>query len=414
MAGNALTFANNNLSGGTYFNFVYIYGDLIGDIILPEEYFSQVPCSTCGADVLAANTGNGSDSTNTAAVDQTTNNSSFQSNDANIENNMLLAATTGSNETSKNTGGDSEIQTGDVNVNGQVLNVANSNISGGDWWLVLINEAGNWIGQILGAPSNSGNFAGSDGTSFSVDENGIITAVNSGNGSGSTNNSGVSNTTNNTTVQTNTANIVNNLNLSANTGGNSASKNTGGNSSITTGDANIIASIINMVNNNVSGSGRLFVTVIDVFGSWLGNFRAPGYVQEALAEDSGSDNPQGGVSSTDNRETGSSEVANSENRSNNGSNNGSQENDSSNSTGSSQRRLLVSYAATSSTGGGGYAQVAGFQAENISGTNSGDSLTAKVNFKKAVKINLAWLLIVIPASLIALVAIRKYRVLKSK
>lgn len=402
VAGNALTLANNNLSGGVYFNFVYIYGDLIGDIILPEEYFNSVPCSTCGADLLAANTANGSDSTNNASIDQTINNETFQYNDVNIENNMLLAAQTGSNSTSQNTGGDSEIKTGDTNVNGQVLNVANSNIAGGDWWLVLINEAGNWIGKILGAPSGSGTYAGSDGTLFSVDENGIITAINSGNGSGSTNNTSVSNTTNNTTVQNNTANIVNNLNLSASTGGNSASKNTGGSSSIETGDANIIASIVNMVNNNISGGGRLFVTVIDVFGSWLGNFRAPGYVPPVLAENSGSEDPQQvDVSSAGGSTEGSSEVA-----------------DDSSSTSSpvpspTSTNKLFTFVAAGSRGGGNV-QVASFQMENTGGTNSDNSLTTQVNSKKVVKINLAWLLIVIPASLVAFLAIRKYRILKNK
>ena len=65
---------------------------------------------------------------------------------------------------------------------------------------------------------------------------------------------------------------MNNVDLYANTGGNSASRNTGGDNSITTGDATIVANIINFVNTNISGNGRLFVNVVNVFGSWFGDF----------------------------------------------------------------------------------------------------------------------------------------------
>jgi hypothetical protein len=76
---------------------------------------------------------------------------------------------------------------------------------------------------------------------------------------------------------------VNNVNLSANTGGNRASYNTGGDSSITTGDANIIANIVNFVNNNIVGGGNLFVNIVNVFGSWIGDFVTPGYTPQNSA-----------------------------------------------------------------------------------------------------------------------------------
>ena len=82
--------------------------------------------------------------------------------------------------------------------------------------------------------------------------------------------------TTNTTTQTNTADLNNNLQLSANTGGNSASYNTGGSNGILTGDAQIIANLVNFVNNNITGGGRLVVSVVNVFGSWLGDFVTSG------------------------------------------------------------------------------------------------------------------------------------------
>jgi hypothetical protein len=84
----------------------------------------------------------------------------------------------------------------------------------------------------------------------------------------------ITNTT--TTTQTNNAKIENNVNLSANAGGNNASYNTGGNSNVSTGDTQVIVNIVNFVNTNITGGGKLVVTVVNVFGSWLGDFVAPG------------------------------------------------------------------------------------------------------------------------------------------
>ncbi|HLB60289.1 MAG TPA: hypothetical protein VJL83_01650 [Patescibacteria group bacterium] len=153
------------------------------------------------------------------------------------------------------------------------MNVANTNIDG-NWFLVLVNEAGNWIGQIFGGEEGS-NIAGNAATDFTVDANGNVTVGNTGNGSGSTNTATADVTNNSTVEQTNTAEIVNNISLGANTGKNSASKNTGGSNMIETGDANIVANIVNFVNTNITGGGNLFVTVVNVFGSWTGDFVTP-------------------------------------------------------------------------------------------------------------------------------------------
>src|SRR5690606_28208657 len=93
---------------------------------------------------------------------------------------------------------------------------------------------------------------------------------------GSNNSASANQSSDTTTTQTNDANIHNNLNLSANTGGNDAKFNTGGDSNIVTGDATIIANIVNFVNNNIVGDGKLVVTVVNVFGSWVGDLITPG------------------------------------------------------------------------------------------------------------------------------------------
>lgn len=274
VSANVLTLANNNIAGGVIYGVVNIYGDLVGDIILPEADF--IAC--CFIETTLQNTNNGFGSTNTLAVGQSTNNSSSQFNISEIENNLTLYANTGGNETSRNTNGDNSLETGEANIIANVVNFVNNNILGGDWWLVIVNEGGRWIGKIIGAGDS--NIFGSQGFSVTTNANGEVTVTNSDNGSGTTNTQTVSLETNNTTNQLNSARIENNINLSANTGGNSASRNTGGNNSISTGDANIIANIVNFVNNNIIGGGRLFVTVINVFGSWVGDFIGPGYEKE--------------------------------------------------------------------------------------------------------------------------------------
>ncbi len=297
---NVLTFANNNIAGDVVYAVVNIFGDLLGDILFPEEFMANC----CGVSSKASNTGNGPDSVNNTNVNIDNSENTFQANDANIVNELIFDATTGENATNRNTGGDSSITTGNTSVDANVLNVANSNIADGNMWLVLINEAGNWIGKILGSSDNS-NFAGSEGTEFTVDENGFITASNAGNGENTDNVSDiVLNNTDNTT-QNNTADIHNTLNLSANTGGNQASNNTGGDSNIKTGDAKIVANLINFVNNNIKGNGKLFVTVVNVFGSWFGDFVSPGQTQQSKT-DSSEQNTGGPNASTNS----SSQIAN--------------------------------------------------------------------------------------------------------
>jgi len=276
VSANVVTFANNNLQGDVIYGVVNIYGELYGDIILPQDQVKG--CSTnCGSGSTAvSNTGNGQDSTNTASSTTNNNDATFQSNDATIQNNVIVDATTGDNKATDNIGDGSNIDTGNSNVQVKTINVANSNIDGdGNMWLVIVNEAGKWVGKLLGSPDGS-NMAGSEGTEFVVADNGEVTVSNNGNGQGSTNTSSSTTNNNSTTVQNNNANVVNNLNLSANTGDNTVTDNGGGTSTVKTGDAQVIANLVNFVNNNIKGNGKLVVTVVNVFGKWVGDFVAPG------------------------------------------------------------------------------------------------------------------------------------------
>ncbi|OGG23647.1 hypothetical protein A3A79_00365 [Candidatus Gottesmanbacteria bacterium RIFCSPLOWO2_01_FULL_43_11b] len=386
ISANLLTFANNNLSGDVIYSVVNIYGDLLGDIIFPESEFTNC----CGTSATLANTGNGSDSTNTTDVNLTNTDTSVQNNVAIIENNLDMEATSGDNSTSKNTGGNNSITTGDTSIDAQVVNVANTNIDGGNWWLVLVNEAGNWIGHILGA---DGSYAGSVGTEFEVNEAGEITVTNSGNGSGSTNTGTVNQDTSNTTIQNNTAHVVNNVTLDANTGGNSASKNTGGNSTIETGDANIVANIVNFVNNNIIGGGKLFVTVINVFGSWTGNFLPPGFQKPA-------------AQAANNPEIGGADV---HQGSNSQSNSNSQSSNSSGNSGNSSTTTTATVETTDPEGTTQLTFAAGqLGSVHILGTTTTDDAEPVTQGRQVVQINLAWLLLLIPCAIL-LVVLRRLR-----
>jgi len=391
VSANALTFANNNISGNVIYSVVNIFGKLIGDILLPEGF-------CCFNTVSAENSGNGSESLNIADINLTNTDLTYQFNAADIQNNLILYANTGENDTSKNTGGTSSIKTGSASAKAQVVNVANTNIDGGDWWLVIVNEAGNWVGKIIGAPLGS-LFGGSEGFVFGVSDSGEITATNSGNGSDSQNTSGVSQQTSNTTIQNNDATIVNNLDLSANTGANSASRNTGGDSTIKTGDANIIANLVNFVNNNIVGTGKLFVTVVNVFGSWLGDFVGPGMVKE---NDNNSQQALGGPAPSQESSVGGN--GNSQSKSSTVANVSLTQNPlPSSSTPDSSENYILGILNTSDVG------VSGGEGEGeiavVAGTNtlSQDSTQGK----KVVKINLAWLLFGIP--MVALYLIRRKR-----
>lgn len=389
VAANVLTFANNNIAGNVIYGIVNIFGDLIGDIIFPEDQIN----SCCAGSITAKNTGNGSGSDNSSNVDIIDTDNTFQSNNADITNDLVFDANTGENATSRNTGGDSTVTSGDTNIDVNLLNIANTNLAGGNWWIVMVNDiARGWVGKIMGSPDDAF-FAGSEGSDFQVDENGYITATNNKNGTNSTNDTSASVTNTDTTTQTNNADIDNNLKLTANTGNNSASDNTGGDSDIKTGDATIVANMINFVNNNIKGNGKVFVTVVNVFGTWLGDFVSPGQNQQqhaAAAENQNQNN----------------------NNSNSGNNNNqsSTSNKSSNSTTPSPTQTVASV----NSNGSGTTQVttgnsntqAGVQgaSTNSNGAEVANSLVKGATLdipvlgsaNKVMSINLAWLLVVLP------------------
>jgi hypothetical protein len=161
-------------------------------------------------------TGNGAESENTVKVDKPSESNVQQSNNAQISNNITTTTDTGDNSASNNTGGETNIQTGDAIQSTDIANDINTSVV--DQTCCPTAE-----------PTSSVNI--------------------SGNGAKSENNASVQNTTQTTISVTQNATITNNIHQTANTGNNSANNNNG-DVKIKTG--NIISDLT--INNNVNYS----------------------------------------------------------------------------------------------------------------------------------------------------------------
>lgn len=155
-------------------------------------------------------TGNGDGSSSSVNVSSSNNASVEQTNNANVANNVEVNANTGGNSADQNTGGETNITTGDITSNVEIVNAG-------------INQS-----QVtVGCCDNSN-------TNISVTKNGS----NSSNSVGYSSNSGTN------VSQNNNATIVNAISGRANTGYNTANKNNG-NVSIDTGSIYVEDTIIN-------------------------------------------------------------------------------------------------------------------------------------------------------------------------
>lgn len=179
------------------------------------------------ADTTLVVSGNGSSSDNAVNVANNNNAVVTQNNNAVVTNSVTSNATTGGNEASKNTGGNTGIETGNAK---SVANVATS---------VNANQA-------VIDPCNC--------------NNGNTKVVIKGNGDGSESKATLENTNTATVNQNNTAVVVNDVNTNAKTGNNEANKNTAGNSTILTGDATAKANVTTNANANIAqidgGNGK--------------------------------------------------------------------------------------------------------------------------------------------------------------
>ncbi len=158
-----------------------------------------------------------------------------------LMNDVLINANTGTNNISTSTGVNI-IETGDISVVSDIVNMANLNITGQDWFFAVVNVFDVLSGDII-LPSN-GDLEDKDISSTSVASvNEFIIA------------------------NTNYASTYNSVDINGNSGRNQVDGN--GTSTILTGDVDASVSAFNLVNYNFTGDSWKLVR-LNIFGSWDG------------------------------------------------------------------------------------------------------------------------------------------------
>lgn len=231
---NVMNVANSNInSAGAFIGTINIFGDLDGDILLPENFIDQLMDS--GAPTLTLDTSQieGGD-----LIADFTNNTD-------IKNNVTTSAQSGAATVAKNTKAGSAT-TGNSDTNVTILNLTGRQVVGENTLLVFVNVLGKWVGALINAPGTSAAAYTGGASSQAIAGDLNIDSTN------------------------NTA-ITNNINVSAATGDATVAKNTtGGNA--TTGDATASANILNVSQSSMSLTGWLGILFINVFGTWTGHF----------------------------------------------------------------------------------------------------------------------------------------------
>src|SRR3989338_10863063 len=262
---------------------------MLGNILLPPE--SNTTSNVTAPAILTANTNTGALSDNVATFQSDSNTNIENSNTANITSNLETMANTGDNTSSFNTGG-GLISTGKTDVSVSNTTIANKNDVNdeGTVWMIIVNEAGKWVGHIIGAPYGS-NYASNSLGATQTTVNNIpyyTDTFNTSTGADSQNNATYSQTDNTTVTNTNEAAITNNITANADTGSNKASSNTGA-GIIDTGNAKVALNLVNVANTNVTAK-KFIAVIVNVLGEFLGNIIPPDFQTTNSTTNSSSDN----------------------------------------------------------------------------------------------------------------------------
>ncbi len=218
-------------------------------------------------EALNYRTGSGSNNTSTIDVDNIIN--VLNQNGVDISNLINAGANSGNNIASDNTG-NATITTGDTSVLSSLFNLANTNIFGTDEINILYQDIyGSFGGNINLADASSYQLSQLSQGPVTLGSSNEMTGFNSDNVAQNSGSLVVDFFNDNDGV------LDNDLNLSAISGGNTTSDNTG-NAFIETGDADIVANLINMLNTNVF-TDSFYLGMINVFGDWNGNLILPEY-----------------------------------------------------------------------------------------------------------------------------------------
>jgi uncharacterized repeat protein (TIGR01451 family) len=224
----AINFINTNIVGNNWLLAVInIVGNWTGDLIVPGEGVFQT-------------------SSGQMVFDKVVNSNIAE----NIKNFILGSANTGGN-TIDDQNGSAGIQTGNATSGSQGVDMVNTNIVNNNWFFLMINNSGNWIGRVI----NWDKEKNSQNTVFEYDFGSLESEQDA---------QKVVSVFNYNTAE----NITNSVIATANTGNNEISAD--GKASIKTGNASAWASAINFINTNIVGNNWFFGLVNNT-GTWKGN-----------------------------------------------------------------------------------------------------------------------------------------------
>ena len=239
-----------------------VFGDFIGNLVIPKSLAGSSDSSGQPLNVQVSNNTTGADSTNQANVNVDNSTNINNDNTSDIGNDVSITGSTGDNSAGYNTG-NGNVSSGDVNEKLDVDNTANQSFVGDTFFYAIINVLGNWDGvNELSSLFNTIVLPNPNGGE-------TILVTNANTGANSENKASVDVMNNTDINNTNNFQINNNVDINANTGGNSSSYNTG-NGSVTSGNVNVLANILNLSNISVVANKFAFF-VINIFGDWKGD-----------------------------------------------------------------------------------------------------------------------------------------------
>ena len=228
-----INYLNTNFFGKGQEFFLNIFSHLVGSIDLSgygeeDNEASDLGSSGCEAENCNVAINNSSTST--------------------LDNDININANTGIN-TIENSGA-SIIETGDINILNDVVNVANLNVTGNDWFFAVVNIFGFLEGDLILPGMNVDNSESETEELVNQVEEAAIEVEKF------------------IVANSNQADLMNNIDILADTGDNEISD-TDGTAAISTGNAMVDTKAFNLVNLNFTGD-KWQLTQINLFGNWEG------------------------------------------------------------------------------------------------------------------------------------------------
>lgn len=262
---NLLNFINSSIaSGQSFFGMLNFFGNLNGDVLFPDGFLTDALQGTSGSGGFSGtNSNTGPNSSNLIDADANNNVDITNSPEANFDNNINLAAQSGSALVQGNTNAGSAL-TGNAETDNNLFNLFNTSLFGQNAVLVLVNVGGTWTGQIMNLPAGA-----NPGTSSALLTSGA-TLENNNTGPDSTNTIDTESNNNLNVQNSPVGNITNNVRAGAISGDATVESNTNAGNA-TTGDAKVVSNVANMFNSHLNLTGFFGILVVNVFGDWNGS-----------------------------------------------------------------------------------------------------------------------------------------------